>query len=66
MGVQGVIDSVYVLGGSSREVKSNEKEAGAYPTAIALDGIAVVVILIVNYSTNKLIGRMARMGEMKQ
>jgi phosphate transport system substrate-binding protein len=43
VGVQGVIDGVYVLGGSSREIKSGEKEEGAYPTAIALDGIAVVV-----------------------
>ena len=43
VGVTGVIDGVYVLGGSSRELKDGEVDAGAAPTAIALDGIAVVV-----------------------
>jgi phosphate transport system substrate-binding protein len=43
VGVTGVIDGVYVLGGSSRELKDKEIEAGAVPTAIALDGIAVIV-----------------------
>jgi len=42
VGVTGVIDGVYVLGGSSRELKDKEIEAGAVPTAIALDGIAVI------------------------
>jgi phosphate transport system substrate-binding protein len=43
VGVTGVLDGVYVLGGSSRELKDKEIEAGAVPTAIALDGIAIVV-----------------------
>ncbi len=43
VGVQGVIDGVYTLGGASRELKSEEKEKGAIATPIALDGIAVVV-----------------------
>lgn len=43
VGVQGVLDGVYVLGGSSRHLKDKELDAGAVPTAIALDGIAVVV-----------------------
>jgi phosphate transport system substrate-binding protein len=43
VGVQGVIDGVYSLGGASRELKDKEKEAGAMATPIALDGIAVVV-----------------------
>ncbi|MBN2324682.1 MAG: phosphate ABC transporter substrate-binding protein [Spirochaetes bacterium] len=43
VGVTGVVDGVYVLGGSSRELKDKEIDAGVVPTAIALDGIAVVV-----------------------
>jgi phosphate transport system substrate-binding protein len=43
VGVQGVIDGVYALGGASRELKDSEKEKGAVATPIALDGIAVVV-----------------------
>jgi phosphate transport system substrate-binding protein len=43
VGVQGVIDGVYALGGASRELKDSEKQAGATATPIALDGIAVVV-----------------------
>lgn len=43
VGVQGVIDGVYALGGASRELKDSEKSAGAMATPIALDGIAVVV-----------------------
>ena len=43
VGVQGVIDGVYSLGGASRELKDKEKSAGAMATPIALDGIAVVV-----------------------
>jgi phosphate transport system substrate-binding protein len=42
VGVTGVIDGVYVLGGSSRELKDKEIEAGAVANAIALDGIAVI------------------------
>ncbi|MBN2554130.1 MAG: phosphate ABC transporter substrate-binding protein [Spirochaetales bacterium] len=43
VGVQGVIDGVYALGGASRELKDKEMSAGAVATPIALDGIAVVV-----------------------
>jgi len=43
VGVQGVLDGVYVLGGSSRNLKDKEIDAGAVPTSIALDGIAIVV-----------------------
>ena len=43
VGVQGVIDGVYALGGASRELKDKEMSAGAMATPIALDGIAVVV-----------------------
>jgi phosphate transport system substrate-binding protein len=43
VGVQGVLDGVYVLGSSSRHLKEKEMDAGVVPTAIALDGIAVVV-----------------------
>jgi phosphate transport system substrate-binding protein len=43
VGVQGVIDGVYSLGGASRELKDKEMSAGAIATPIALDGIAVVV-----------------------
>ena len=43
VGVQGVIDGVYALGGASRELKSTEQEKGVMATPIALDGIAVVV-----------------------
>ncbi len=42
VGVQGVLDGVYVLGGASRELKLKESDAGAVATPIALDGIAVV------------------------
>ena len=43
VGVQGVLDGVYEIGGSSRMLKDNEKQAGAVATPIALDGIAVIV-----------------------
>jgi phosphate transport system substrate-binding protein len=42
VGVTGVIDGVYVLGGSSRDLKESEMQAGAVPNAVALDGIAVI------------------------
>ena len=53
VGITGVIDGVYVLGGSSRNLKGKEVDAGAVVTPIALDGIAVIVnadILIDNLS----------------
>lgn len=42
VGITGVIDGVYTLGGSSREVKDSELEKGIVPVPIALDGIAVI------------------------
>jgi phosphate transport system substrate-binding protein len=43
VGVTGVIDGVYVIGGSSRELKPEELQKGAVPIPIALDGIGVIV-----------------------
>jgi phosphate transport system substrate-binding protein len=43
VGVNGVIEGTYSLGGSSREIKDSEIAKGVKKTAIALDGIAVVV-----------------------
>jgi phosphate transport system substrate-binding protein len=43
VGINGVIEGTYSLGGSSREIKDSELEKGAKGTAIALDGIAVIV-----------------------
>ena len=43
VGVQGVLEGTYSLGGASRELKSGEKEAGAMATPVALDGVAVIV-----------------------
>ncbi|MFP4363871.1 MAG: phosphate ABC transporter substrate-binding protein [Spirochaetia bacterium] len=43
VGVQGVIDGIYALGGVSRNLKQEEEEAGVMATPIALDGIAIVV-----------------------
>jgi phosphate transport system substrate-binding protein len=42
-GVSGAIDGTYTLGCASRELKSGEIEKGAMSTAVALDGVAVVV-----------------------
>lgn len=42
-GMTGTIDGVLDIGMASRELKDSEKEAGLNSTAIALDGIAVVV-----------------------
>ena len=56
VGVQGVLDGVYVLGGSSRNLKDKEIDAGAVPISIALDGIAIVVnsdVLIDNLSLDQ-------------
>ena len=41
------------------------KEGISFERAFATATILVVVILIVNFSTNKLIGRMTRLGEAK-
>ncbi len=41
-GVKGVLDASYILGGSSRELKSSEEDAGVKKLAIARDGMAVV------------------------
>jgi phosphate transport system substrate-binding protein len=43
VGISGVIEGTYSLGGSSRELKDAERAKGAKGTAIALDGIAVIV-----------------------
>jgi phosphate transport system substrate-binding protein len=43
VGVQGVLEGTYSLGGASRELKSGEKDEGAMATPIALDGVAVIV-----------------------
>jgi phosphate transport system substrate-binding protein len=42
VGVQGALDGVYELGGSSRKLKDKEENAGAVATPVALDGIAVI------------------------
>ncbi|MDC7221746.1 MAG: phosphate ABC transporter substrate-binding protein [Spirochaetales bacterium] len=42
-GVTGALDGTYSLGCASRELKDAEIEKGAVSTAIALDGVAVVV-----------------------
>ncbi|HPX47597.1 MAG TPA: phosphate ABC transporter substrate-binding protein [Treponemataceae bacterium] len=41
-GIKQLLAGVYSLAGSSREVKDSEKETGAVPVAIALDGLSVV------------------------
>jgi phosphate transport system substrate-binding protein len=43
VGITGVTNGVYVIGGSSRELKPEELAKGVVPTPIALDGIAVIV-----------------------
>ncbi len=43
VGITGVIDGVYDLGGSSREIKKEEIDKGVKPIAICLDGLAVIV-----------------------
>jgi phosphate transport system substrate-binding protein len=42
VGINGVRDGVYVLGGSSRELTEAEKAAGLVENVIALDGLAVI------------------------
>lgn len=43
VGIQGVIEEVYILGGASRELKEKEKKEGAKAVPVALDGVAVIV-----------------------
>jgi phosphate transport system substrate-binding protein len=43
VGIKGVQEGTYSLGGSSRNLKDSEKTAGVQATAIALDGVAVVI-----------------------
>ncbi len=43
VGVQGVIEGTYTLGGASRDLKDKEKEQGAAATPVALDGVAAIV-----------------------
>lgn len=42
-GIRGLIDGTYDLGAASRGLKDSELEAGAEPTQIAIDGLAVIV-----------------------
>ncbi len=42
-GVKGALDGTYSIGAASRSLKSSEVDAGAVATAIAKDGVAVVV-----------------------
>ncbi len=42
-GVTGAMDGTYQIGMASRELKDSETEAGALGSAIAMDGIAVIV-----------------------
>jgi len=42
-GVKGALAGTYSIGAASRALSSSEKEAGAVPTPIAKDGVAVVV-----------------------
>lgn len=41
------------------------KEGISFERAFATGTILIAVILVVNFTTNKLIGRMGRMGELK-
>lgn len=41
-GVTGALDGTYTLGMASRELKDSEKESGAVPVVIGIDGIAVI------------------------
>jgi len=43
VGIQGVIDGVYSLGGASRDLREEEIAAGAFGIQIALDSLAVIV-----------------------
>ena len=43
MGIQGVLNGIFDLGGSSRALLPSEKEQGATSTTVALDGLAVIV-----------------------
>jgi len=42
VGIKGIMSSLYILGGSSRNIKSSETDKGVKATAIALDGLACV------------------------
>ena len=42
-GIKGVLSDIYLIGGSSREVKSSELESGIIPVPIALDCLVMVV-----------------------
>jgi phosphate transport system substrate-binding protein len=43
VGIKGILEGIYVFGGSSRDIKKTEEESGAYGIPIALDGLAVIV-----------------------
>ncbi len=42
-GIRGLIDGTYDIGAASRGLKDSELEAGAEPTQVAIDGLAVIV-----------------------
>jgi phosphate transport system substrate-binding protein len=43
MGIQGVLNGIFDLGGSSRALLPSEKEQGVTATTVAIDGLAVIV-----------------------
>jgi phosphate transport system substrate-binding protein len=43
MGIQGVLNGIFDLGGASRALLPSEKEQGVTSTTVALDGLAVIV-----------------------
>lgn len=59
VGVKGVLAGTYTLGGASRSLKDSEIEKGAKATAVALDGVAVIVnkssVTISNLSLDQVI-----------
>ncbi len=43
MGIQGVLNGIFDLGGSSRALLPSEREQGVESTTVAIDGLAVIV-----------------------
>lgn len=43
MGIQGVLNGIFDLGGSSRALLPSEKEQGVQATTVAIDGLAAIV-----------------------
>ncbi len=42
-GIKGVLSDIYLIGGSSREIKPSELESGIIPVPIALDCLVIIV-----------------------